>query len=268
MAGRRTGRGYKLSSPASKFFTGVLQVISEREKLEFESLPEFIREPYSAGREAYIPVTSVHSSKRDSKFVSIYENFDPVDVKSSPATNRFPELDNQIDELEHPKNEALDTLWPGVDHDFFQPNRRTPSFYLTIGFIAGAFLSLLGVCGYSCINHAIVVGSFGEGGKKIVVAGGQAATQKAADNGAHTTVVNGTEVLRPVFTSYEVKSGDTLAGIAFKAYKRVSPRMLDEICKANSMRSANVLSLGQQLVLPEYHIQPSQIAASTSMPAM
>jgi hypothetical protein len=42
----------------------------------------------------------------------------------------------------------------------------------------------------------------------------------------------------------------------------VSPRLLDEICKSNNLRNANVLSLGQKLNLPEYHTQTAQIAGA------
>jgi LysM repeat protein len=208
----------------------------------------------------------------DDKFASIDDKFGTLsgEGKYYSTQDKFPELDDHIDELVRPKHEALDTLWPGVDRDFFQPSRRSPSFYLTVGFMAGAFVSLLGVFGYSMISHSIQANATGDGAKKILVAGGQAvAPQKAPEGGApHTTVVNGSEVLIPAFPTYEVKTGDTLAGIALKAYKRVSPRMLDAICKANNMRSANVLSLGQKIVLPEYHPVTSQVAASSPVPAM
>jgi nucleoid-associated protein YgaU len=76
---------------------------------------------------------------------------------------------------------------------------------------------------------------------------------------------SGGEVVAPGSGSYQVQTGDTLAGIALKNYKRVSPRLLDEICKANNLRNANVLSLGQKLALPEYHTQPAQIAGAGQM---
>jgi LysM repeat protein len=63
------------------------------------------------------------------------------------------------------------------------------------------------------------------------------------------------EAITPAEPTYEVQSGDTLAAIALRNYKRVSPRLLDEICLANNMKNANVLSLGQKIVLPVYHPQ-------------
>jgi LysM repeat protein len=261
----------KLELSSIEVSTGVLEVISEREKLEFESLPEFIREPYSAGREAYVPPTASKGSRADDRFASIDEKFGhQYDGRYAPVQDKFPDLDSNIDEIVRPKHEALDTLWPGVEREFLQPRRRSPSFYLTIGFMAGSFVSLLGVFGYSLISHAVVTSGAADGGKKIVVAGSLPVSPKsqAAEGSAHTTVVNGAEVLIPAFTTYEVKTGDTLAGIALKAYRRVSPRMLDEICRANNMRSANVLSLGQKLTLPEYHPQSSNLATGAATPSM
>jgi nucleoid-associated protein YgaU len=71
-------------------------------------------------------------------------------------------------------------------------------------------------------------------------------------------------VVVPLFASYTVKNGDTLASIALQAYKRATPRLLDEICKANGMRNANVLQLGQSLNLPAYHPQARQIASGAA----
>ena len=76
----------------------------------------------------------------------------------------------------------------------------------------------------------------------------------------------GGDLIIPLATTYEVQSGDTLAVIALRNYKHASPRLLDEICRANGMRNANVLSLGQKITLPEYHRQTSQVASTTSNP--
>jgi LysM repeat protein len=86
---------------------------------------------------------------------------------------------------------------------------------------------------------------------------GTAGGTNNAQPGVVTTAT--ADVIMPTTPTYEVKTGDTLAGIALIAYKRASPRLLDEICRANNMRNANVLSLGQKLVLPEY--RPQQVAS-------
>lgn len=214
----------------------------EREKLEFESVPEFIREPYSAPRESYL---------------------------GGGSGLRSAGVESRLEEPDLPKTAELEALWPGVNHDFLQPSRRAPSFYLTIGFMAGAVVSLAAAWAYSFFTGgATMPGAPAQ--KKIVVAGersGAVATVKgqiASENGRGSSrpiMVDGAEVIVPAYSTYEVKSGDTLAAIAIKAYRKVSPRLLDEICRANGMRNANVLNLGQKLVLPEYRPQSSQIAA-------
>lgn len=216
-------------------------MISEKEKLEFESLPEFIREPYSAGRESY-----------------------------SASSQSYRQYGSPVDDSVLEKTAELEALWPGVSHhDILQPSRKSPSFFLTLGFMAGAVVSLVGVWGYSLISGGAVA-NLAPGQKKIVVAGAGAAGVKgqiaseAGKGPGHPIVVGGNEVIVPAFPEYEVQSGDTLAVIALKAYKRASPRLLDEICRANGMRNANVLSLGQKLKLPEYRPQTSQLASGSA----
>ena len=215
----------------------------ERERLEFDSLPEFIRESYSAARESYAPSTAARGL--------------------NPATRR--------DDALQAKTAELEALWPGVNHDFLAPSKRSPSFYLTLGFMAGAVVSLVGIWGYSLFSHGASATASADGAKKIVVAGAHGTfgvnAQIASERGQASTrspVVSSGEVITPLYASYEVKTGDTLAAIALRAYKRVSPRLLDEICKANGMRSANVLNLGQKITLPEYHPQSSQIASGAA----
>jgi LysM repeat protein len=216
-------------------------VISEREKLEFDSLPEFIREPYSSVRESYIPPAPP-------------KNYSPTPPPAPKSYSRDAEWDEPV----APKSAALEALWPGVNQDFLHDSKKSPSFYLTLGFMAGAVISLIGVWGYSIVSHTVIAAN--DSSKKIVVAGqpSESGTAGAAAAATPTTTnVGGSEVVTPAYAEWEVKTGDTLAAIALSAYKRVSPRLLDEICKANNMRSANVLSLGQKLVLPQYRPQTS-----------
>lgn len=204
-------------------------MITEREKLEFESLPEFVREPRPS-REPY-------ASK---PVAAVADDCEPA----APL----------------PKSAELEALWPGVSQEFLHhAPKKGPSFYLTIGFMAGAVVSLLAAWGISCVSH---LAAAPQSGKEIVVA----AAGKQAPNAVPTTGVPADDAatILPVSPTYEVAAGDTLAGIALKNYHRVTPRLLDEICKANNMRNANVLSLGQKLVLPEYHPQSRQIATGAS----
>jgi len=218
-------------------------MISEREKMEFESLPEFVREPYSPTREPYAAPSSVKRGSIEPKI---------------PKRPLFEEsVEEKAESFTLPKSAELEALWPGVNHhDFLHSPRKTPSFYLTIGFMSGAVVALIVCWAYSGLFQG-ALSSFKSLDKKVVVAGehsGNAREQHAAVSNRPTPSGNG-ELIVPMYPTYEVREGDTLAGIALQAYKRVSPRLLDEICRANDMRSAHVLNLGQKIILPEYRLQ-------------
>lgn len=215
-------------------------MISEREKLEFESLPEFVREPRASSRDAYSP--------------------------KAPAPKATPVAPAMVEESDAvlPKSAELEALWPGVNHDILQyAPRKGASFYLTIGFMAGAVVSLVVVWGISAVQHIATAGTPSK--KEIVVAQGAKASQGSTGAVVTTVMPQGgdPEVIIPLNPTYEVGNGDTLAAIALKNYKRATPRLLDEICRVNGMRNANVLSLGQKLALPEYRPQ-RQIATGGS----
>lgn len=231
----------------------------EREKLDLESLPEYIREDETSQKEARtaMPAKSQDRAPR----VSPAEAVKPVEN----AFNFSSAIESNIDSVPSstPKahTDVLETLWPGVHHEFTQPpTRRTPSFYLTIGFMAGAVVSMLVVWTYSATT-SFIASSQSNQDKQIVVAQGKGGNKSDRADDASSPSANGDAIL-PLVGVYEVSDGDTLAAIAIKNYKHVSPRLLDEICKANGMRNANVLSLGQKLNLPEYHRNASQVAAA------
>lgn len=220
---------------------GSAVLLSEKEKLDFDSVPEYVREPRS--RDSYV-----------SKACYVE------------------------DEVEtHAKSAEIETLWPGVSADFLHGNshKRQPSFYWSIGFVSGIVSSVLCVGliygGIQLFNQHKELGA-----AQIVVAGGKGANVTQAKNQLTTvkgaavvttrvaTAVGDPDLIVPLFNSYTVKTGDTLASIAVQAYKRATPRLLDEICKANNMRNANVLSLGQTLNLPQYRPQARQIASGAA----
>ena len=49
---------------------------------------------------------------------------------------------------------------------------------------------------------------------------------------------------------YNVRNGDTLEQIARKYYGKGTPEMIEKIQRANNMRNANRLAIGQKLVIP------------------
>lgn len=210
---------------------------SEQDSLEFDSVPEFLRDAQLPNRDNAVRIASrMFNQKTMEEQMS---NLPPI-------------------ESEAPKSDELEALWPGVHtdhHDFTPKAKRGPSFYLSVGFAGGAVISLIGVFAAFSVNNWVVANNKVD--NKTVIAAAPAGTAQPA---AQSTVAVG-DALIPASPQYEVQAGDTLAGIAYKNYKRVSPRLLDEIVKANGMRSANVLNLGQKLNLPEYH-PAGQIAAA------
>jgi LysM repeat protein len=211
-------------------------LVNEQEKLDFDSVPEYVREPRSP-RDSYV-----------SKSCYVDDDLEP-----------------------HSKSAEIETLWPGISADFLHGNshQKQPSFYWGIGFLSGIVASVLSVgVVYGATQlfsqHAeqsapqIVVAN----GKSINQAKGNLATMKgAAVVTTRFTKSNDPDLIVPLYSTYTVKTGDTLASIAVQAYKRATPRLLDSICKANGMRNANVLSLGQTINLPQYRPAARQIAS-------
>lgn len=161
-------------------------------------------------------------------------------------------------EIETPRTDELEALWPGVHQEFIQPVKRTPSFYMMLGFIGGAVVSLIGVWGYSAVSTQVAINQAGAD-KPIVVAKEE---QKPEEQPLTSKNVDPTSDLVPISSTYEVKAGDTLVSIAIKNYRRVTPRLVDQIVETNGLKNANVLNLGQTLKLPTYRPQASKIAVT------
>ena len=215
---------------------GSAVLISEQEKLDFESVPEYVREPRASFRESYVSKACY--------------------------------MDDE--DLSKAKSAEIETLWPGVSADFLHGahNKKAPSFYWGVGFGFGVATTLV------CVG--LVVGLINYFANNAIVMAQGAATSTSQMRNGVTTVPGAApvsvvttrqsmsgdgEIITPVFTSYTVRTGDTLAGIALQAYKRATPRLLDDICRANGLRNANVLSLGQTITLPEYRPQSRQVAS-------
>lgn len=230
-----------------------------------DQIPEFIREEIDEDRrkpqldvKPMLPAASIEVLNRSTELSTIPQ------VSTMRSEQRTVSGEQQS---ETPPTDELEALWPGVHHDLHsdlnQPSKRQPSFYMMLGFMAGAVVSLLGVWGYSAVGAKIIAG--GDAQKQILVAG--ASTKSQTENSEpeiETKGVDPNATLVPISSTYEVKANDTLVMIAMKNYKKVTPRLLDEIVKANGLKSANVLSLGQKLNLPNYKPQSSTIAATSS----
>lgn len=224
----------------------------DRDTIEIEPLQEYVREESGYKKDVSNAMPSLNPSSNT----------------SSGSYERWERSASPIVETEEQHSDVLEALWPGVHHDFERTAstaKRGPSFYLTIGFMGGALVSILGIWGFTAVSSVVAnAGSVGE--KQIVVAKGQTSRPQAgAPATAAAPQAAGADTIVPLATTYEVQNGDTLAVIALRNYKHASPRLLDEICRANGMRNANVLSLGQKITLPEYH-RNSQVASTSSNP--
>ena len=164
-------------------------------------------------------------------------------------------MDNN--KAQSPETDVLETLWPGLHHhhDFTHTIRKkTPVFYLIAGFLAGVLLSALVVW---CISFLSSFFTHDPG-----LSSGPSRSKREGTETSSATV-NSSKVIAPLVSTYEVQEGDTLAGIALRNYKHISPRLLDAICRANNLSDANVLTLGQKITLPEY-IRPAIICFISS----
>jgi LysM repeat protein len=242
-------------------------IVEENSMLDasmLDQIPEFIREEIDEDRrkpqldaKPMLPATSIEVLRSNEITIP------PSSVRQERTTG------SEKFAPESPPADELETLWPGVHHhndmhnDLIPASKRQPSFYMMLGFMAGACISLLGVWSYSAVSTTIA----NSGGKQILVAGASTKAndqQSSNDQQIEAKSIDPNATLVPISSTYEVKTGDTLVMIAMKNYKKVTPRLLDEIVKANGMKSAHVLNLGQKINLPNYKPQSSAIAATSS----
>jgi LysM repeat protein len=212
---------------------------TEREPIELETLPEYVREKSAKGPEPKGPTPAPVKRQPQSAEEAVPS---PPSVKYEEEEPASPS----------PQTDVLETLWPGVHHDFHAPIKRPPSFYLTIGFMSGGFIVLIAMWLFSAVSS--LVSNFNKPGVTIVQKGNVPSVSSVQIQPGVPSVIT------PIASVYEVQTGDTLASIALHNYKHVSPRLMDEICQANNLTNANVLNLGQKLILPVYH--PRQAATT------
>ena len=224
------------------------KAINKEESAEGIQITELEREPEE------------QAATREPSLIKATPKAAEVDQSKTPSPKDVQSFLNSAPEA--PKADELETLWPGVHHDLSHAIavKRTPSFYIMMGFIGGAVASLVFVWIFSITSQTIATNESAADkpilmAKSDVLSDGEDApiTAKNADPNAE---------LVPISRSYEVKSGDTLASIALKNYRKVTPRLLDAIVEKNNLKNANVLNLGQKLDLPIYQ-QAKQLAESS-----
>jgi LysM repeat protein len=242
----------------------------EQDKLELESLPEYVRESEASSRDAFVSISTKSLAEREAQRTLAGTGVNAALYAGTNAGNnsdRAYQKDSQRDtggfnrvtaEVEAPKADELEALWPGVHQDFLHSPKRTPSFYLMLGFMGGAVVSMFAVWCFSGVSSLVH-----PSGKVQTANAGQLTAQQAATPVA--TVPQGSDpsaILVPAHPTVTINTGDTLAAIALREYKRVSPRLLDEICRNNGLKNANFLNLGQKINLPNYQAQSTQMAVT------
>lgn len=243
----------------------------DQEKLESEGLPEYIRDIETTPREPSITVTArpfAASGLGESPRANYTSDWVPPSQRDTGGFTRLPEPSTNL-----PKSDELEALWPGFHQDFMHTPRRSPSFYMMLGFLGGAIVSMVGVWAFAFIGGLF---HHGPGSTKVEhkPAASQQVVETAGVNAVSNTVNNAAPLtprggdpkalLIPQHATVEVQAGDTMAAIAMREYGRVSPRMLDTIIKVNGLKNANFLSLGQKINLPNYQPITTTQAGSTS----
>ncbi len=221
-------------------------VIESKEKqLDVDSISEYEREEDAAKPQAkshtkdlFKPASEVISVARAIKSVVLPVQAGGVGQSQGAA--------GSIDNVNSSIPDVLETLWPGIHQDFSHSVtvKRAPSYYLTLGFMGGAIIALIVAWSFTSISSLFA--NYGKASSTLN-------QNKITSTTVASDAASNTGVRLPLASTYEVQDGDTLAGIALQNYKHISPRLLDEICKANNLTDANVLNTGQKLVLPEYH---------------
>lgn len=138
------------------------------------------------------------------------------------------------------KDKELDVLWQSVK-SHAKMTEKSVIAYFTTGFFAGVIVTLIMTTLISClVNYS------SNRADDFKLTPKEQKMEKIALEPADTAVA----VTSGKYENYEVKSGDTLAGIVMRFYGIYSIDKMDAIQKANNMKSPNELSIGQKLIIP------------------
>jgi len=194
---------------------------------------------------------------------------------SDYAMNNEPIEDGSPEVYVRPsKEKELDLLWK----DFRIPKgERSPIVYLGMGFVAGIVATLL-VSGLISMSSGDFHIKSSENVSTEIVAPVEGESSEVTTSETSETVSNEEETPAPAQTKrfgffgsnkasssesssesstasqankeYEVQSGDTMEKIVKSFYGSYSTEKVDAIVKANNMKDANKLSIGQKLIIP------------------
>lgn len=128
------------------------------------------------------------------------------------------------------KEKELDLLWQNFKVN--QKSEKSPSIYMTIGFVAGIICTLL-------ITAIIGLSTRNVNSAKVEAPKTEQVNLIPAD----TAVSTASE-------SYVVQNGDTVESILIRFYGSYSPEKAMAVQKANNLQNINRLQIGQKLVIP------------------
>ena len=137
------------------------------------------------------------------------------------------------------KDKELEMLWSFKNHA--KMAEKSVVAYFTTGFFAGVVVTLIMTTLISClVNYS------SNKADDFKLTPKEQKMEKIALEPADASVA----AVSGKYENYEVKSGDTLAGIVMRFYGIYSIDKMDAIQKANGMKSPNELSIGQKLIIP------------------
>lgn len=136
------------------------------------------------------------------------------------------------------KEKELDLLWRNFNID--KRSDKSPSVYLTAGFVAGAVMMLI----------LTVLVSFTARGINSVKENTVAPVKKEKLSFSFVPSSEKADEETAVNEVYSVQDGDTMEAILIRFYGSYSKEKEALVLKTNNMTNPNKLSIGQQLTIP------------------
>ncbi len=146
-----------------------------------------------------------------------------------------------------PSPHELDMLWS--TGRLYNKEERSPILFLIGGFVLGILLTSAVFLLF--INKPAI--QTGDGGLlSPIIEDVQPDTTDTSSAGSSSEQADDktSGALDVNFATYVVKSGDTLGSIAYKHYGSSAPNYVEKITRANKMKDADTLQIGQKLVIP------------------
>lgn len=137
------------------------------------------------------------------------------------------------------KEKELDVLWQNFRVN--QKDEKTPGIYLATGFIAGAIVMLIIT---TLLSFSV------NGNSEPQDLDVQPTKEKAKLNFIPADKAAPEATIATEQRTYTVKQGDTLAGIIVRFYGSYDISKIDSVLKANNLKNADSIKIGQNLIMP------------------